>query len=160
MDTLFASCSSKTLQVFRRDVTQWSQFAIFFGLLALYFYNLQSFNYSNAYASLIGHLNLAVVGLILSTFTTRFVFPSISLEGRRFWILGLLPIHRDQIIWAKFLFSFGGGLIPCLGLISSERLNAGPRAENNLCTPRLLCCSVWRPLWYSCWNGGVHARFP
>ncbi len=107
----------KDLQIFRRDVTQWSQFVIFFGLLGLYFYNLRSFNYSHVYASLIGHLNLAVVGLILSTFTTRFVFPSISLEGRRFWILGLLPIHRDQIVWSKFLFSFVGGLIPCLGLI-------------------------------------------
>ena len=107
----------KDLQIFRRDVSQWSQFVIFFGLLALYFYNLRSFNYSHVYASLIGHLNLAVVGLILSTFTTRFVFPSISLEGRRFWILGLLPIHRDQIVWSKFLFSFVGGLIPCLGLI-------------------------------------------
>ena len=107
----------KDLQVFRRDVTQWSQFVIFFGLLGLYFYNLRSFNYTHVYASLIGHLNLAVVGLILSTFTTRFVFPSISLEGRRFWILGLLPIHRDQIVWSKFLFSFVGSLVPCLGLI-------------------------------------------
>lgn len=107
----------KDFQIFRRDVSQWSQFVIFFGLLALYFYNLRSFNYSHVYASLIGHLNLAVVGLILSTFTTRFVFPSISLEGRRFWILGLLPIHRDQIVWSKFFFSFVGGLIPCLGLI-------------------------------------------
>ncbi|MEO1856442.1 MAG: hypothetical protein ABGY95_03620, partial [Rubritalea sp.] len=105
----------KDLQIFRRDVTQWSQFIIFFGLLGLYFYNLRSFNYSHVYASLIGHLNLAVVGLIFSTFTTRFVFPSISLEGRRFWILGLLPIDRDQIVWSKFFFSFAGGLIPCLG---------------------------------------------
>ena len=107
----------KDLQIFRRDVTQWSQFIIFFGLLGLYFYNLRSFNYSHVYASLIGHLNLAVIGLIFSTFTTRFVFPSISLEGRRFWILGLLPIDRDQIVWSKFFFSFAGGLIPCLGLI-------------------------------------------
>ena len=58
----------KDLQIFRRDVTQWSQFIIFFGLLGLYFYNLRSFNYSHVYASLIGHLNLAVVGLIFSTF--------------------------------------------------------------------------------------------
>jgi len=35
----------KDLQIFRRDVTQWSQFVIFFGLLGLYFYNLRSFNY-------------------------------------------------------------------------------------------------------------------
>jgi ABC-2 type transport system permease protein len=107
----------KDLRLFRRDISQWSQFMIFFGLLGLYFFNARSFNYNNAYASMIGFLNLAVVGLILSTFTTRFVFPMISLEGRRFWILGLLPVHRDQIVWSKFLFSFFGGLLPCCGLV-------------------------------------------
>ena len=107
----------KDLRLFRRDISQWSQFVIFFGLLGLYFLNLKSFNYNNAYASMIGYLNLAVVGLILSTFTTRFVYPMISLEGRRFWILGLLPVHRDQIVWSKFLFSFVGGLVPCCSLV-------------------------------------------
>ena len=107
----------KDLRLFRRDIAQWSQFLIFFGLLGLYFLNLRSFHYHNAYASMIGFLNLAVVGLILSTFTTRFVYPMISLEGRRFWILGLLPVHRDQIVWSKFLFSFGGSLLPCCGLV-------------------------------------------
>ena len=107
----------KDFRLFRRDISQWSQFAIFFGLLGLYFFNLRAFNYNNAYASMIGYLNLAVVGLILSTFTTRFVYPMISLEGRRFWILGLLPVHRDQIVWSKFLFSFVGSLGPCCSLV-------------------------------------------
>ncbi len=107
----------KDLRLFRRDVSQWSQFVIFFGLLGLYFVNLRSFNYKNSYASMIGFLNLAVLGLILSTFTTRFVFPMISLEGQRFWILRLLPVHRDQIVWSKFIFSFVGGLIPCCSLV-------------------------------------------
>ena len=107
----------KDLRLFRRDISQWSQFLIFFGLLGLYFLNLRSFDYNNAYASMIGYLNLAVVGLILSTFTTRFVYPMISLEGRRFWILGLLPVHRDQIVWSKFLFSFLGAILPCCGLV-------------------------------------------
>lgn len=107
----------KDFRLFRRDISQWSQFAIFFGLLGLYFLNLRAFDYNNAYASMIGYLNLAVVGLILSTFTTRFVYPMISLEGRRFWILGLLPVHRDQIVWSKFLFSFVGSLVPCCSLV-------------------------------------------
>lgn len=107
----------KDLRIFRRDISQWSQFLIFFGLLGLYFVNLRSFNYHNTYASMIGFLNLAVVGLILSTFTTRFVYPMISLEGRRFWILGLLPVDRDQIVWSKFLFSFAGGVVPCSLLV-------------------------------------------
>ena len=107
----------KDLRLFRRDISQWSQFVIFFGLLGLYFFNLRSFNYNMSYASMISFLNLAVAGLILSTFTTRFVYPMISLEGRRFWILGLLPVHRDQIVWSKFLFSFFGGLLPCCALL-------------------------------------------
>ncbi len=115
----------KDLRLFRRDISQWSQFVIFFGLLGLYFWNVRSFNYNNAYASMIGFLNLAVVGLILSTFTTRFVFPMISLEGRRFWILGLLPVHRDHIVWSKFLFSFLGGVLPCCGLVLLSDLMLG-----------------------------------
>jgi len=108
----------KDLRVFRRDPAQWSQAVIFVGLLGLYFWNIRVFDYHHAYAAMIGFLNLAVVALILATFTTRFVFPSISLEGRRFWILGLLPVARDQIVWSKFVFSFLGGLVPCMGLVA------------------------------------------
>lgn len=118
----------KDLRVFRRDVAQWSQAAIFLGLLALYAWNVRVFDYHHAYAAMIGFLNLAVVALIFSTFTTRFVFPSISLEGRCFWILGLLPVARDQIVWSKFLFAFVGGVVPCCALVavSDVRLGVAP----------------------------------
>ncbi len=128
----------KDFRVFRRDVAQWTQFVIFFGLIGLYFLNLRSFNYNSTYKSMIGFLNLAVVGLILSTFTTRFVFPMISLEGRRFWILGLLPVHRDQIVWSKFLFAFVGGLIPCtLLVLLSDSMLGVPR---DLLVVHEICC--------------------
>ncbi len=107
----------KDFRLFRRDPVQWSQFLIFFGLLALYFLNIRRFSYNATYSTTIGFLNLAVVGLILSTFTTRFIFPMISLEGRQLWILGLLPINRDLIIWSKFLFAAIGSLLPCTLLI-------------------------------------------
>ena len=108
----------KDLRIFRRDVSQWAQFLVFFALLALYFRNIRVFEYQHSYAAMIGFLNLAVVGLIFSTFTTRFVFPGISLEGRRFWILGLLPIGRDRIVWSKFVFAFVGGVVPCCVLVA------------------------------------------
>ena len=41
--------------------------------------------------NLVSFLNLSVTALILSTFTSRFIFPLLSLEGRNFWVLGLLP---------------------------------------------------------------------
>jgi ABC-2 type transport system permease protein len=110
----------KDLRLFRRDPIQWSQFLIFFGLLALYFINIRRFQYGeslSSWMSMIGFLNLGVVGLILSTFTTRFIFPMISLEGRRFWILGTLPVSRDAILWSKFLLACGGSLPPCSLLI-------------------------------------------
>ena len=98
----------KDLRLFRRDPLQWSQFLLFFGLLSLYFFYVRRFNYGSAlvgWMTAIGFMNLAVVGLILSTFTTRFVFPMISLEGQRFWILGTLPVDRRSILWSKFLFA-------------------------------------------------------
>ncbi|MFM8707247.1 MAG: putative ABC transporter permease subunit, partial [Planctomycetia bacterium] len=130
----------KDLRLFRRDVAQWSQFVIFFGLLGLYFYNLRAFTYNVAYASVISFLNLAVAGLIFSTFTTRFVYPMISMEGRRFWILGLLPVHRDQIVWSKFLFSFVVGLVPCCGLLVLSDSMLG--VSRSLLLMHELCCVV------------------
>jgi ABC-2 type transport system permease protein len=107
----------KDFRLFRRDPVQWSQFIISFGLLALYVVNIRRLSYIPNYSAMIGFLNLAVVGLILSTFTTRFIFPMISLEGRRLWILGLLPIRRDAILWSKFLFAAVGSLLPCMTLV-------------------------------------------
>ncbi len=121
----------KDLRLFRRDPVQWSQFLIFFGLLALYFLNIRRFSYDTYYkgwVNMVSFLNLSVVGLLLSTFTTRFVFPMISLEGPRFWVLGLLPVRRNRIIWSKFAFAVGCSLVPSSGLIllSDAMLGVAP----------------------------------
>jgi len=110
----------KDFRLFRRDPMQWSQFLIFTGLLVLYFFNIRSFSYDITYASwvnVVSFLNVSVVGLLLSTFTTRFIFPMISLEGRRFWLLGLLPLRRRTILWSKFAFAVGASLVPSSLLI-------------------------------------------
>lgn len=107
----------KDIRLFRRDVTQWSQLVVFVVLLGFYCLSMRAFHYSGSYAPVVGFLNLTVIGLVLSTFTTKFVFPMISLEGRRFWILGLLPVRRDEILWSKFVLSTAGTVLPCLGLV-------------------------------------------
>jgi len=113
----------KDWRLLRRDPVQWSQFMIFFGLLGLYFLNVDRFNNSHndlgyvTWINMVSFLNLAVVGLILSTFTTRFIYPMISLEGHCFWILGLLPLERDTILWSKFWFASLGSSIPCAVLV-------------------------------------------
>ena len=104
----------KDLRTFRRDPAQWSQFLIFFGLLAFYFLNIPPAGLRRAepsWRNLVSFLNLSVTALILSTFTSRFIFPLLSLEGRNFWVLGLLPLRREQILWGKFAFSAGISLV-------------------------------------------------
>ena len=121
----------KDLRLFRRDPLQWTQFLILFALLGLYFVNVRRFSYSMHYApwvSMVSFMNLCVVGLLMSTFTTRFIFPMISLESRRFWLLGLLPLRRETIVWGKFVFAVGCLLLPCslLILLSDSMLRVTP----------------------------------
>jgi len=123
----------KDLRLFRRDPAQWSQFLIFFGLLSLYFFNVRRFDYAGAmerWVLIVSFLNLAVVGLILSTFTTRFIFPLISMEGRRFWILATAPIDRDSILWGKFCFSCAASWPPCALLVLLSDLTLGVAARS------------------------------
>jgi ABC-2 type transport system permease protein len=121
----------KDLRTFCRDPAQWSQFLIFFGLLAFYFLNIPRLGYgvqSPSWRSMVSFLNLSVTALILSTFTSRFIFPLLSLEGRNFWVLGLLPLGRKQILWGKFAFSVGISLLATEGLVflSDVMLGMGP----------------------------------
>lgn len=121
----------KDLRLFLRDPVYWSQTLIFVGFLLLYFFSIPSIHYEVAqesWVNLVSFLNVSVVGFLLSTFTTRFVFPMISLEGRRFWILGLLPVHRDRILWGKFAFGIGFSVVSScvLVLVSDSMLRVAP----------------------------------
>ncbi|MDI6704385.1 MAG: hypothetical protein QME40_06935 [bacterium] len=94
----------KDIRLFVRDPTQWSQFLIFFGLIAIYIANIRSMPYEIEYPfwkGLILYLNIGSMGLVLAMLTTRFFFPLFSLEGKRFWLVGLAPIQRRLIIYEK-----------------------------------------------------------
>ncbi|HYG78063.1 MAG TPA: hypothetical protein VEK08_23860 [Planctomycetota bacterium] len=121
----------KDIKTFLRDPSQWSQVLIFFGILTLYIGNLRRFSYpleEPFYLNLISFLNLGATCMTLATMTSRFVFPLVSLEGRRFWILGLVPLQRRNIMLAKFYFSLGGSLVltTTLILLSNWILGTSP----------------------------------
>ena len=103
----------KDFRTFRRDPAQWAQVLIFSGLLALYFANTRRF-YEDAvawtYRNAISLLNLSATALLLCTYTGRFIYPMLSLEGRKFWVLGLLPLKRERLLWGKFTFSALGAV--------------------------------------------------
>src|SRR5262249_37570044 len=95
----------KDFPTFRRTPLPLGQGLLCFGLLVLYFSSVRRmflYEVPWAYQNGISSMNLCVVALLLSAYTGRFIYPLLSLEGRKFWILGLLPIQRDQLLWGKF----------------------------------------------------------
>jgi ABC-2 type transport system permease protein len=88
-------------------------------LLVFYLTTLGRMNYYTAspyWRNLIGFFNISVTGLILSTFTSRFIFPLVSLECQKFWILAPSPVSRRELLWGKFAFSAGGSLLVTLSI--------------------------------------------
>ena len=115
----------KDFRTFRRDPPQVGQLVIFCGLLLLCVLNSRQFfgaDIPTAYRHGLSVLNLSVSGLLLCVFLCRFVYPLISLEGRKFWILGLLPLDRRRILWGKFAFALTGGLVVAGGVVSLSDL--------------------------------------
>ncbi len=111
----------KDIKMFWRDVAQWSQFALFFGLMAVYVANLRAAGYSYLstpiWKNAVSFLNLGATSLILATLTSRFIFPLISLEGKRFWVIGLAPVKMRELLWQKFWLSFTTSISFTLGVI-------------------------------------------
>lgn len=109
--------AAKDLRTFLRDPLQWSQLAILFGLLALYLSNMPTLRLQLSglrWYLIIPYLNLCAVSLILATFTCRFVFPLMSLEGSKLWLIGLLPLPRGDVLYAKFAFAMTVTLLVAL----------------------------------------------
>jgi ABC-2 type transport system permease protein len=110
----------KDIRMFLRDPMQWSQVLIFFGLLALYFSNLRSFNYHVLPANwrnTIAFLNVFSVSAVMCSLSSRFIYPQLSLEGQGFWIIGLSPVTMTRVLVTKFLLALVGMLTVSVSLM-------------------------------------------
>lgn len=121
----------KDVRNFLRDPMQWSQLLILFGLLSMYLFYLprsRPEGFDTNWRSLICFLNFGAITLILSTFTSRFVFPMMSLEGQQIWLVALWPLPRSSVVWAKFFFALtvtAGTALP-VTLLSIRSLSLTP----------------------------------
>jgi ABC-2 type transport system permease protein len=112
---------AKDLRLFRRDPAQVLQFTMFFGLLAFYLLMLprigRAFLFDEWWRPIVSLMSLTAVAMALATFTGRFVFPLLSLEGRRLWVLALAPWPRERVVTAKFAFALLVGLPVSVALV-------------------------------------------
>lgn len=124
----------KDLRVFFRDATQWSQLILIAVLLVVYVFNIRSLplytgeKVPYVLVTLIVFLNQGLGGFVLSAIAARFIFPSVSLEGRQLWLLRSSPLDLRAMLWSKYWV----GTLPLLvlaliiGVATNRILQAPP----------------------------------
>lgn len=136
---------TKEIKLFSRDFIQATQLMVLLGLCVLYLYNFQSLRQAGEYAALeplaqawwsalLVLLNVVVGSLVAATIGMRFVFPSVSMEGKGLWILEVAPISIPQMLRAKFWCWF----IPLAGMMSVIMVSGGMAIDAE---PRIVAVS-------------------
>jgi ABC-2 type transport system permease protein len=94
----------KEVRTLTRDVAQWSQLFLFVALLFLYLYNIRMLPLGgDARATIVAYANLGMAGFIVAAICLRFAYPSISYEGRAFWMLQSAPVSYRRLLLVKVL---------------------------------------------------------
>ena len=98
----------KEIKTFFRDTSQWSQLILLGALIVVYVYNFSVLPIQGSavmtfyFKNIIAFVNLALAAFVTASVAVRFVYPSISLEGRAFWAVRTAPVSARQLWWAKF----------------------------------------------------------
>jgi ABC-2 type transport system permease protein len=131
LDPRFRALLLKDLRTFLRDTTQWSQLLLLLALVVVYLYNFSvlpsNFTFATFFLqNVFSFLNLGLAGFVLSAVAVRFVFTSVSSEGRAFWILRSAPLTMEKLLWSKFWTAVPPLLIlsQVLTLVSNHFLGA------------------------------------
>lgn len=90
------------LSIFRTPL-RLTQTALMFSLIFLYFFNFQlvPLKEEPLMKNFYKGLHIFLLSLILSALGLRFSFPSISLEGKSYYIFKILPFSRKKYLYAK-----------------------------------------------------------
>lgn len=118
----------KDFRTFRRDPAQWAQIMIFTLLGTVYIVNSRQFYLIDpgmTFAHGVSLMNLCATAMLMCAFMGRFIYPLMSLEGKKFWILGLLPMRRDRLLWGKFYFAAFGSILLAESLVITGDLLLG-----------------------------------
>ena len=108
----------KDLRTFFRDSTQWSQLILLGVLVAVYLINIRALPLFTGeqvpvfLVTLIVFLNQGLAGFVIAAVAARFIFPSVSLEGRTLWLLRSSPLDPKAMLRSKLVV----GVTPLLVL--------------------------------------------
>lgn len=106
----------KECSMFLRDTTQSVQLILLLFLTFIYLYNFRTLRGvshltpegTGWWVALLGVCNIALGGCVLAAISTRFVYPTISLEGKAFQLIRSAPVSLKGLLLSKCI----GWLIP------------------------------------------------
>jgi ABC-2 type transport system permease protein len=103
---------TKDITVFFRDASQWSQLLLLGALVVVYVYNFSVLPIDDGtplaatLRDVVAFCNLGLAAFVTASVAVRFVYPSVSLEGRVWWVLRSAPVPLATLWWSKFLVAF------------------------------------------------------
>ena len=107
---------AKDARSFFRDAGQWSQLLLLLALVGIYLLSIQALPFdvltfdTTTYRNAVAFMNLGMGGFVLAAVSARFLFPSVSAEGRAVWIVRSAPMSARELVRAKL----AGGILPIL----------------------------------------------
>lgn len=137
-----ASMLWKDRKVFFRDVKHWSQFLLILALVVVYLFSIWKLPLDTPdLKSMMAFFNIGTTGFIIAALCLRFVFPSVSLEGKSFWFVKSAPVSLSGLLWEKFFFTALPLLILSALLVhgSNVLLQADPFVSRLSLATILLC---------------------
>ena len=94
----------KEVRTLTRDVAQWSQLFLMLALVFLYLYNIRMLPLGgDARATIVAYANLGMAGFVVAAICLRFAYPSVSSEGKAFWMLQSAPVSYRRLLIVKVL---------------------------------------------------------
>ena len=92
----------KEVRTISRDVAQWSQLFLMVALVFIYLYNIRMLPLGgDARATLVAYANLGMAGFVIAAICLRFAYPSVSSEGKAFWLVQTAPVSYGEFLRVK-----------------------------------------------------------
>lgn len=109
LDQQLFAIMTKELKMFMRDPAQAVQFLVILLLTFLYLFNLKNLKNlpfaveqgEHWWLATLGLANVSMGGCVAAAMATRFVFPSVSLEGRAYPLLMVTPMSVSKLLYSK-----------------------------------------------------------
>lgn len=144
----------KDLRLFFRDSTQWSQLILLAVLVVVYLFNIRALPLFSGeqvpvfLVTLIVFLNQGLAGFVIAAVAARFIFPSVSLEGRQLWLLRSSPLDPRAMLRSKYAI----GVLPLLILALALTITTNTLLR---ASPFMMIVSVFTVLAYTLAVGGL-----